>query len=384
MISFRPAVFGALLGLAAVACGAPDDESVSGGTSAFTVDSGDRFVVSASPTSIVLKKNVDGVDFPFDDAALLGKALLIHPVVHRADEGVYARATAVHDGGDRWEIDAEPLTLEEMETIAEDDVVRIYVKSSSGLIQPSSLHPLGWGGVSMNGFDMGTGWSFQTPLAASPGISVSHHVAESSFAPEAIVDWSRGKGLEIGARGQLDWRSTLHISGNAAGEVFHSKEVESASYVVTVPIGIVPVPIALRAKGFVTCGVSVAGSAEITIDVDAHATLGGSFVVSPSKDTAPTDWVHEGRWAPTASGRASVTPTAKGSLDIGGTISCAFPRIELHADVAGVAGPYLALTPLGVIDNDGAHFEGHVAAGLSAGVLGLSAGVEVNLYTWKP
>ena len=79
-----------------------------------------------------------------------------------------------------------------------------------------------------------------------------------------------------------------------------------------------------------------------------------------------------------------ISPTFDGSVEFGGGVSCAFPRIELHADVAGVAGPYVALTPLGVVDKDGAHFEGHVAAGLAAGALGLSAGVEVNLYTWTP
>jgi hypothetical protein len=77
--------------------------------SAFTVANGARFVVSATEDRIVLARHVVGVAFPFDEASLLGKAILIHPVEHRAEAGVYARALAVESKGDRLIVTSEPL-----------------------------------------------------------------------------------------------------------------------------------------------------------------------------------------------------------------------------------------------------------------------------------
>jgi hypothetical protein len=370
--------------------GATDaDVATTNGGSAFTVEDGDRFVVSATPERIVLYKRVAGVDFPFDDASLQGKALLIHPVARRAEGGVYARALDVHDGGDRWVVDAEPLTLEQMQSIAEDDVVRIYVdreRMNAGLgggeLAPANLHPLALDGLAFDGFDVSSGYSLSTPTFVHPGVTFSHQIDTFDLAPEALVDWSREDGLELGFRGSLAWKSKLVLSGTASGELFRSKTIETPSYVALVPIGVVPVPVSFRASASLSCSASLTGPIELTVDLEAAAKIAGSIVVDPDAGTSPDEWVRPGRWAPEASGSASATPSVEGTL--AGSISCSVPRVELRADVAGVAGPYIAVTPTYTIDDAGGHVEGHVAAGVGAGMLGIGAGVEVNLYTWKP
>jgi hypothetical protein len=88
LLSFGVAVIG--LGLA-VACAAPPDDAGPGATvSAYTVESGSRFVVSATPRHIVPRKHAGGAAFPFDKASLAGKALLIHihPIARDAATGV--------------------------------------------------------------------------------------------------------------------------------------------------------------------------------------------------------------------------------------------------------------------------------------------------------
>jgi hypothetical protein len=92
--------------------------------------------------------------------------------------------------------------------------------------------------------------------------------------------------------------------------------------------------------------------------------------------------VKSGRWPAEASGTAGVTPTLHGSW--AGGVTCALPRIEVHAAIAGVAGPYIALTSNATLNRDGASVEAHVAGGVAAGMLGVGTGVEVTLYTWKP
>jgi hypothetical protein len=374
--------------VAATGCSAPvDDNAQSSGASAFTVASGDRFVVSATSDKIVLKKSVDGAVFPFDDASLLGKAILIHPVAKRAADGVYARALDVHDEGDRWVIDAAPLTLEEMESATEDEIVRIYLDphrnttTGGAQLAPASLHPTSLDGFAFNGFDVSSGYSFQTPTFVRAGVSFSHKVEAFSLDPQAVVTWSRAEGLELGFKGAFEWKSSLTLAGTVSGEIFRSKTITSPKMIVFVPIGFVPVPIALEASGFMTCSATLKGPLEVTLKLAASANVAGSIKVKPSGSDR-TEWIKQGRWAPELGGSASATPTAQGLL--AGSIGCSVPRIELHAYVAGVAGPYLALSPNFSVDDAGGHFEGRIAAGVGASMLGIGTGVEVNLYTWKP
>ncbi len=370
--------------LTAPGCAAPEGDGAAStaAVSAFTVSHGDRFVVSATPERIVLSKEVDGVKFPFDEDSLLGKALLIHPVDRRAETGVYARALSVDSDGGRLVVTSEPLTLSEMQDVTEDDIVRIYVDASR--IDGTGLRPqvagnigaLGFNGLNFSAFE-----GLSAPSFLGAGITVSHELTKVSVSPKVLVDWTHDNGLELGMRADFAWHSKLKIGGQAGGEIFHSGTVNTPPLVVTIPIGPVPVPVTLSGAAFVACSAVLAGPISVEVDVDVDASMGGSFYVHPSTDTAPTDWVHQGSWQPEVTGNASIMPIFDGQL--GGTISCAIPRIDLKALVAGVAGPYLAVTP-SVSVSDNSDFNIAIAAGVQGKLLGKAAAVEVTLLTWRP
>ncbi len=126
---------------------------------ALTLADGDRYVVRADAQSgeVVLRTSVDGVPLPYDAPAMLGKALLIHPLPGRADEGIYARVTSATrvqgegrlDSGDTLRLTTTPLSLEEMAGLSEDDVLRIYLARGlrGGSLEPASLSLLDVGGT---------------------------------------------------------------------------------------------------------------------------------------------------------------------------------------------------------------------------------------------
>jgi hypothetical protein len=393
---------GALVAFAALATGAgacaapPGDDAADGAGEAFTVTRGDRFVVSASGREVVIRKRVSGVAFPFDADGLRGKTLVVHPVANRGEGGVVARAVAVTDEGDRFVVKTTPLTLAEIERVAEDEVVRVYVSARkiatpdrdvrlqgiSDLLAPGRIAPQALSGFAFDGLDLASGADLGSPQRVQAGVTFAHKVTKSLFAPEAFVTWSSDEGLELGFRGSLDWQSTLTLGGKVSGELFRSRTVETPPLYVTVPVGFVPVPVALTATATVLCQASIAGPMEVSVTLDATVKLGGSVRVHPTTDSSPSTWVTRGRWAPEADGSANVTLGA--APDLGAQVSCNLPRIELKASVGGLAGPYLALGPSLSMGADGVALEGKVAAGVGAGMLGLGTGVEVNLYTWTP
>jgi hypothetical protein len=365
---------------------------------AFTVENGDKFVVSAAPNRIVLRKNVGVVAFPFDEKSLTGKALLIHPVETRAQDGVYARATSVRSEKDQYVIDATPLTLVEMGEITEDEIVRIYMDAKRStpskdlpaeVLKPEAwdfsggVHPTAFSvaGVGFNGFAL-SGIDFSTPFSVSPGVSITHKVETASLRPEVMATWSKDAGLELGFRADMEWKSKLTLSGRLGGEFFKSKTVESPPMAIFVPIGPVPVPVTLRGKAFVACSASASGLADLNMTVTASAKFGGSLRVLPSTG-APSSWVSQGSWP--AEGKGKIDAETTFDSKAAAAVSCALPRVEVHAAVAGIAGPYLAVTPSATYKTDGgASVAVSVAAGVAAGALGVSTGVEVGLYTWNP
>jgi hypothetical protein len=375
-------------------CSGPQGSITPSGTTAFTVDHGDEFVVSAAPDHIVLKKRVDNVDFPFDEKSLTDKAVLIHPVVDRANEGVYSRALAVHVEDDTYVIDARPLTLAEMATMTEDDIVRIYMDLAhttpqkdlpSDVLKPEMLlHPLAFSanGLSFNGFNL-TGVDFGSPIAARPGIAVKHTIDTATLTPEVLADYSHDDGLALGFRGEMEWKSKLELSGRVSGEFFHSTELEAPPLLVYVPIGPVPVPLTLKGKAFVSCGAATTGEIKLTVDVELKASLSASMQVNPDTSKDISSWITQGPWPAEASGSASVTPSVDSDVSV--SVSCAVPRVEVHADVAGITGPYVAVTPAAIINSaTGGSVQVQLAAGVSAGALGFNTGAEMVLYTWKP
>jgi hypothetical protein len=386
----------AVVGLALVAattttaCGSASEESASSGDSAFTVANGDRFIVSATPEQIVFKKVVDGTPFPFDETSLVGKAILIHPAPHRADLGVYARALSVASDDSTYTVTGQALTLAEMESISEDDIVRIYIDPSRArdaqprAVRPGALTPQAVTWFTPAGFSFGVGAGLAHSTYVAPGLALSNTIDDASLTPEVLVDWTKENGLELGFRASLSWRSTLKFTGRVAGgkELYHSTELSSAPWVVTIPIGPVPVPVALTGVAFVTCSANGVGTVSGSVTLSADASLGGSVYIQPGL-SAPTSWVHEGSWPATCSGSADATP---GDLTFGDTVSvsCTVPRLALKAAIGGAAGPYLALAPNVVASNAGAMVSVAVVAGVSGAVMGIGGSVETTLVTWTP
>jgi len=375
-------------------CAAETELDESAAAAAFTVENGDRFVISASPERIVLAKKVGDVAFPFNERSLRGKAILIHPVARKADEGVYARVLDVTTGSNRYVVDARPLTLEEMTSITEDEIVRIYIDRKSGskktapgaVLSPSTIRPLGAGtsfnALSFSGFDLSSGVKFNTPSFIRPGITFEHTIEDVQLTPDALVDWSWEGGLELGFQADFAWKSKVEIGGRLSGEFFRSQTLEGPPVHGFVPIGPVPVPVSLQGKAYIACSAAAEGPANVTVDIEANAHLGASLRVAPERGVAPTEWVHEGRWPASASGSFSATPGIESTFSA--SVSCLVPRFEVHATVAGIAGPYVATAPKITTDEEGTRVEMPIIAGVGAGMLGLNTGVEVELYKWKP
>jgi hypothetical protein len=382
---------------------AAGEETTAGDGLAFTAASGDRFIVSATPERVVFKKKVGAAEFPFDDKALQGKAILVHPVKGRAEDGVYGRALAVRSDGDDYVVDLKPLTFLEMETVTEDEIVRVYVdpKQSTpngepkAVIAPSSfgagsldlgsafqLHPMFTDGLAYPNINVGAaGPMLGTSSYLSPGLFFKTTVEKSSFTPSVLVDWSREKGLELGFRAEMDWKSNTVLNGTVTGEFFRSNAWESPSLWAALPLGIVTVLVRANVRLSISCKATLAGPADLTLDVQAHARVGGSFRVRPSTETNPSEWVSAGSWPGEATGSASIDPTL--NFAVRGAIACALPRIELHSKVFGVVGPVVIVSPTAVVDTEGVHAEARVAAGLEAGLFGVGAGIEIPVYSHR-
>jgi hypothetical protein len=384
-------------------CAAAGEEAAQTGDDAnFTIASGDRFIVSATPEKIVFKKKIGNADFPFDAESLKGKAILIHPVASKAADGVYSRAKTVRSEGDNLVVDAVPLTFLEMEEAKEDDIVRIYVDEkrstpdghAKAYMAPAAIRPLNivpaFGlsplsegeGLPFGDMDMGSG--ADTPIAKanklSPGISFGMKIEKAAFNPDLLLDWSREKGLELGFRASMDWKSSTTINGSLTGEFFRSNAWESPGLWFTLPLGFIGVPIKANAKVLITCKATIVGPADVTIGIDAHAAIGGSFRVRPSRDTEPSTWVSAGSWPGESTGSVSIDPGIK--FAVRGSVFCALPRIELRTKVFGVAGPLVVISPTAVMSTEGVAAEVRFAAGLEAGLFGIGAGLEVPVYTY--
>jgi hypothetical protein len=382
----------ALITLAAsgLACGAPAEESSeSAGESAFTVSSGDRFVVSATQTEVVLRKRVDGVTFPFDEKSLAGKAILIHPLSARAETGVYARVRSIVSTDDRYVITSEPLSLSEMEDITEDEIVRIYISSNDGRLSPKvalGLHPLagadGDPPPPMEGFAPHLFQGLERPEKIGLGVTFANKIKHAAFDPDVLVEYKKETGLELGMRASLDWQSKVTLGGRVGGEFFRSASIKTPAYIVLVPIGPAVVPVSLTAEAYITCSAFVTGPAAVDLDIDVSAQLGGSMRVKKT-NRLPNDWVKPGRWEPQADGSASVKPDLRSAPMIG-SVACALPRIQLKAFVAGVAGPYIAIQPTASVTPDELAFSATLSVGVEAQLFKRTVGTELVLKTWKP
>jgi hypothetical protein len=297
------------------ACSSLGDDAASN-DSALTVEN-DRFVVSADPDRVVLKKSVDGRDMPWGASELKGKALLIFPIKGITEEGVYARATEVQDDGDTLTVTTSPLSLDDMEVVSEDQILIIKKPSDAPVpaaaddgtpaltttttdsddagappaaddtlpptapsgtgddddgVAPQMLFPLSSGGSSgaptslFKDFDISAGTSFFGVPVTGSG-TVTHRVNSASLKPQVLAQWSDDGGLELGIKGSLAWDSTVTVKGSVSGTFFKSQPFETPPFVIPVVIGAAPAPVALIGRASISCSASASAPVDLSVQV---------------------------------------------------------------------------------------------------------------------
>ncbi len=378
---------------------------------ALTLADGDRYVVRADAQSgeVVLRTSVDGVPLPYDAPAMLGKALLIHPLPGRADEGIYARVTSATrvqgegrlDSGDTLRLTTTPLSLEEMAGLSEDDVLRIYLARGlrGGSLEPASLSLLDVGGTPPANTSANTpantgAWSGllsgQLPMVSvvPPNANLGAFVGnvdlgplDLSFKPEGKLAYRRESGLEIGLRGEMRAKMEITVSGMAGvrAPIFVTPDAKLPPVTFLVPIGPFPVPVQLGVSGNLRCDLLAGGRVAATVALGATVRFGGSSRFNPTKNTLPTNWIQAGEWPYELD--ASFEASATGDVDPAVGIACVVPRVNLDVRVAGVAGPYLALVPQVASFADRTEARPSLRAGWASGTLlfGSPARAEVEL-----
>lgn len=387
--------------LALMGCdGADPAASPSATADAYTVPNGDRYVESADAELVVLKKSVDGEPFPFKADAMIGKAILIHPVKAKLETGLYARVISVEELDSVYRLETKPLLLEEMDAIVEDDIIRIYIDrqlTSASRNQPAAaafpdlqsgvfdfdtnVAPQAWGGAL-------TG---ELPLEGEIGnlalvgnVRVSQPTASMSLRPQARVGWERARGLELGFKFDYQWQSTLAFDADfSAGFSFSTPPVRTPTTVVVVPIGPVPVPVTLGLAGYFECRAVTPGTVRGKVAIKVKLAMGGSSFIKPSLGGSQR-WVTPGLWPWTASGSATVERDGAFALEGGAEVECLVPRIDLETLVAGVAGPFLTVAPAVEIGGEGLEIGVEVKAGVKASLFGREARGEVILLSWSP
>jgi hypothetical protein len=385
---------------------APADGS-SSSTDAVTLASGHKYVVRTSSTQVVLRRKADGRAFPFPLERMLGKAILIHPV-DAVSDGVYGRVLSGEQDENEITLATEPLSLEEMENLRDEDVVKIYLdptldapRAERSMMEPPTLFredvkagaigPRGWGGGLFGG-DLTAMGELELPggIKTENNITVRYEGGRMHLAPSILATYSRERGLEVGLKSTFTWNSAIAISGdtNLRAKIFRTPRVGPPGIWVTVPIGVVPVPIRLRLVGFLECESmgKTQFDGKLTMAISAHA--GGSIRIKPNGGPLAT-WVSEGPWPFDVGGSASANLTGKIYPGAGSGIECSLPRVELETLVAGVAGPYLAIAPefRRVRSQEGPPENSMnitLKVGMRGKLFGREANGELDLVSWVP
>lgn len=394
----------ALVGGSQAACSAQADDA--GETSsAYTVPGGHRFVVSTSTTHVVLRTTVGSELFPFAPEELVGKAMLIHPIASRADDGVYARVkTATITGAlpdERIECDLEPLEYDEMVALHEDEIVRIYMDPAAGT--GSTLRPMdiGAGDLDLGGLGLGQqplqpqdfggllageldlrGWlendqKLRRELRANAWIND----VDVTFTPRVLFDTraqgcSRGIDFGMGANIQFVVQMGFQLRYSERQIFYQTPTLRVPLGLAFVPIGPVPVPVRLNLAVAAAC--ETIGTVEMEADVTTtfSADLSGSACIK-------SDSVRVGQWQPQANGSIDVSVDAV-KFDGALGIVCRVPRFDFETLVAGVAGPFVAFVPNVGIATDGHRVGADIRAGVKGTLFGREARAELELLSWTP
>jgi hypothetical protein len=211
---------------------------------------------------------------------------------------------------------------------------------------------------------------------------VTHTVKKVAVKPKLLAALSKENGIEVGFQGSVNWESSIAINGGVTGQFFKSQDVKTPRVFINVPNPAgVPIPVFFQGAGSFTCSASASASVNITVDVKASASVAASVIVNAHASTAPSSWISQGRWAPSATGSASVTKRSGTNTTV--QIACSVPRIEFSAMVFGVIGPYMTVSPTAVLDKSGLSMETRIAAGVKAAFMKASVSAEMPIKTFK-
>ncbi len=390
-----------------------EEGATSAGEAALTVENGDKYIVAVGPDTVTLLKSVDGVALRFAAKDFANKSVLIHPIEKKTETGVYAHVDSVEDHAGRLVLHTRPMQLDEMENTRGDEVIRLYrndrLPVAPSTPQPSfedlgaTLAPAGWapqptatglGPLTLSG-PLATGdldpdiWVGTSKVYAGGQISARVESAKLSFRPSAVLDYTRGKGLTVGIRGDFSADLAVKATGYAEGHVvfFESPTLKSPRATFVVPIGIppfvVPVPVVVGVDTYVEC--STLGATEFDGVFKAHfgATASASAVIHPGFSRPVKDWVGAGPWPNTVKAEMSFSKTTGSHVTGHLGVACAAPRIEFPVTIAGLIGPFLAIHPEFAATTDGFHTSVDLYAG-AASELGNERFFETLLLRWEP
>ena len=303
---------------------AADDADTSLGQ--LTVTDGAQFVVSAEPEKVVLKLSTGDCDScklldalrrdsqnkirSLDD--LVGKAILIHPLEGKADDGAFMRVENISKRENFLTLEGTPIGLEEIDDLQEDDVVRVYMdrklprgSTTTAAFAPtvapmnfgfdSPLRPAGFGGLLAGGAPTVILWKGVRPQIDFLGF-ITPYISDMSFRPEVKLDWKRGRGLEVGLQMDLATEFGIHIDGilGANGLLF-KQSVETPDVTMLVPGGLA-LPFKLTFSSSYQCNAVSGGKVVFNYKGGMKIHAGGSARIRPDFKKAPKDWVSQGEW----------------------------------------------------------------------------------------
>ena len=423
-----------LVGLLGVvnAC-APAAEESGSSEEAITLDDAAKFVVSATPERVVLRKEVDGERFPLAASELLGKALLVHPIRGKAEGGVFLWAHQVRDAGDELVVTGELLDFDDLVTLdadprGEERIVRIYIDAAlkpveqapnqaptqaPGGVVTSSIDPfadLDFGvrtrnisGALTGNFPQVWAWS-EITKNTSAFASVSNVKADgfrSNFNTE--FGMAKGTGIDLGFTGSVDWKLQFDLNAVAGGRtaLFETPQIVLLERMGFIPIAGIPVPSMLRVYAYSGCYAVGGLKYQGTITAGIHVSASASVHFTPSQGD-PTTWIRPGN----IPNKLEVEPfvDAVGPAPSAGIV-CHVGRVNVDLEIgrickgpketcgAMVIAPYLGLVPQ-VFVSDGrliaqepgakAYLSASLRFGAYGRMFGKGVSAEIDLLRWAP
>lgn len=373
-----------------------------GVAAALTVENGDAYVDSVSDDVVVLRKSVGGKPLKLTVGDFANKSILVHPIPGKTEAGVYAHVESSADEGDRLALHVRPLAFEEMETTRGQDVIRIYrdaslpvvkegVAPASGtpLLAPASdtggIQPLGVSGP-LSGDIHDEIWVGREQRTGTFRLKVE--TASLRFDPRATVEYTKGRGLAVGVKGEFAADLAIRMTGplSTRATIFKSPVLKSPRTKFVVPMGVppavVPVPILIGVDTYLEC--SALGELDTNSVFESHVkvTTSASTRLHPSLRRPLAEWVEAGPWPSTVSATASVT-ARDGSVMTGAGVSCALPRIDFPITVGGILGPFLGIEPAAAMTTRGAQRSVDVYAGAASELLD-DRPFAIRLARWTP